>query len=398
MASTEERARRLGFAAASLSFITVFAASAAPIPLYGLYRADDGLTYGDLALTAVSYFAGALTALLVFGRLSNHLGRRPAVLLSLGLAAIACVILLHVPSVKPLIQGRILQGLACGLAASATAAFVVDNGSPRAPWLAAAVVSSGPMIGLTVGALASGALIEYGPLPRVLPYLMALASLAVCALLIVASRETGHRRPGLAASLRPRAGLPRASRRFFPVAACTFIATWALGGFYQAFGPSMATDQLGSTSALISAAVVASFMAPSLVGGRLAARLRPATAQRTGMLAFALCVMAILVSLKIGEVVPFLIASAGAGAAQGVALSGSLRSLLTQVAPDERAGALSVIFATSYGGAAVPSFVAGQLSRTFNLLEIATGYGVLAVAACVITLVAARDPAPDENL
>lgn len=258
MADGVEWPRRLGFFAAATSLVAAFAASAAPIPLYGLYRASAGLAYGDLSLTAVAYFAGAVTALLVFGRLSNHLGRRPVVLLSLGFTAVASLILLDVSSATPLVVGRVLLGLACGLASSATAAFVVNNAPANPPWLAAAVSSSAPMVGLTLGALGSGALAEFGTAPRTLPYLFVIAALLASACLVVASPETGSLRPGVLASLRPTIGLPRASRRLFPVASYTFVATWAFGGFYQAFGPSIASDQLGSTNALISAAVFSS--------------------------------------------------------------------------------------------------------------------------------------------
>ncbi len=388
------RGSRLGFVAATVSLLSAFAASAVPIPLYGIYRAADGLTYLDLSLTAVGYFAGAVTALLIFGRLSNHLGRRPVILISLGLAIAASLILLDVPSVVPLILGRILLGLACGLASSAMTAFIVDNAPEEPAWLPAAVSSSAPMVGLTIGALGSGALAQYSPMPRTLPYLVAIAALIVSAVLILVSRETSPRRPGLLASLRPRVGLPKASHALFPVASCTFVATWALGGFYQAFGPSMATDQLGSTSPLVSAAVFSSLMAPSAIGGPLAGRLSPAGAQRAGMLVFAISVGGVLLALRQAAVIPFLIASALAGAGQGATLTGSVRALLARATVHERAGAFSMIFATSYGGAAIPSLVAGQLSQTYSLLQIATGYGILAACACIVTLIAARDPAP----
>lgn len=392
MMSVTEQSRRSGFIAASVALVVAFAASAAPIPLYGIYRASSDLSYSHLSLTAVFYFAGAILALLVFGRLSNHLGRRPVILLSLGLSASASLILLDVSSVTPLIQGRFLLGLACGLASSATTAFVVDNAPADPPWLGAAMSGSAPMIGLTLGALGSGALAEYGPMPRMLPYLFVLAGLLGSGCLIVMSPETVARRPGVAASLWPTFGLPRTSHRRFPVASCIFVATWAFGGFYQAFGPAMATDQLGSTNALVSALVFSSFIAPTLLGGPLSGRLSPAAAQRIGMVAFAMAVMGVLISLRAAAVGLFLVASAVGGIAQGIALTGSFRSLLAQAKPNERAGAFAVIYATSYCGAAVPSLLAGQASRSAGLFEIACAYGLLAVLACLIALVAARNP------
>jgi MFS family permease len=380
--------------AATCSLVAVFAASASPIPLYGLYSRSDALTHADLALTAVAYFVAVMAALLVLGRLSNHVGRRPVALAALGVTALGCLILTQVHSVAPLIAGRMLQGLGAGLASSALAAFIVDSAPVSPSWLASAVTTGAPMIGLTAGALASGALAEYGPAPRSLVYLLAAGVLAACAALIVVSRETVTRTAGAAASLRPRVRIPAPARRLLPAASATFVATWALGGFYQAFGPSVAAEQLGANSPLVAAVIFASFMAPSAIGAPMAGQTAPATAQRVGMVIFALAVAVLLVALHAGAVGAFIAASAVAGTAQGATFAGSLRALLAAATPADRAGLLSAIYLISYGGAAVPGLIAGQLSRTLGLFDIALGYGALAALACLITLSAARDVPP----
>ena len=384
--------RSIGFLAATASMLVAFAASATPIPLYDIYRRADGLTYSDLSLTAVVYFIGAITALLFFGRISNHLGRKPTTLLAFGLSAVACLILLDVDGPMPLIVARLLLGLSCGLASSAIAAFVVDSAPPSLHWLSAVIVGNSPMVGLTVGALASGALVEYGPYPRTLCYLVVLGGLAAVTALVVASRETVGRNPGLVASFRPVFSLPQADPRLYPVSACLFVATWALGGFFQAYGPSIAADQLGSRSTLTAAVVFSSFLLPSAIGGPLSAKLSPARAQRIGIVVFTLAVGGVILTIKLSMIGAFLAMCAIAGAAQGVALTGSIRSLLDGVSARDRAGVLSLIYATSYTGAAVTSFAAGQLSKVLSMLQLVTCYGGLAVAACVITLVFAREP------
>lgn len=385
---------RIGFVAAAASLVAIFAASASAIPLYEFYRRADDLTHADLAMTAVAYFLAVIVALLVLGRLSDHLGRRPVALLALALAAAGTLVLTDVHSVTPLIAGRALQGLGCGLASSAIAAFVVDSAPSSTGSLASAVATASPMTGLTIGALGSGALAEYGPAPRTLAYLLLTGVLALCAVLVLLSRETVRRAPGTLASLRPRVHVPAAARRLMPAACSIFVATWAFGGFYQAFGPSVTADQLGTTSPLVAAAVFASFNAPSAVGAAFAGRAAPATVQRASMAVFTLAVIAALAALGGGTVVPFLIASAVAGLAMGAAFAGSMRALLRTATAAERAGLLSAIYLISYSGAALPNFIAGQLSQTMTLFHIALGYGALAAVACAITLVAARAPRP----
>src|SRR4051794_33095038 len=114
-----------------------------------------------------------MVALVVLGRVSNHVGRRPVAIAALLLTAAGTLVLTQVHSVEPLIAGRVLQGIGCGLATSALAAFIVDSAPASPAWLASAVTTGSPMVGLTLGALGAGALAEYGPAPRTMAYLLA---------------------------------------------------------------------------------------------------------------------------------------------------------------------------------------------------------------------------------
>lgn len=391
-ANNSVRRRRLAFVAASASLVATFAASASPIPLYNTYRAAAGITNADLSLTVVGYFVGTIGALLCLGRLSNHLGRRPASLLTLALLAAGCLVLLRVPSIGPLVAGRFLMGLGAGLASSSLTSFIVDAAPARPAWVASVVTSQAPMLGLTIGALASGSLTQYGPAPTITVYLAMIAGLVVCAGLIVASPETAAPAPGLLASLRPRVFLPPRAPRLVPVAACVFVSTWAMGAFYQAFSPSIVADQLHSRNAVVVALVFSAYMAPSVVGAPIGGRFRPATAQRLGMGIFLVGMAGILGSLVAVTIVGFLIASVVAGAGQGIAVSASIRGLLHGTSPAERAPVLAATYLLCYTGAMVPSLIAGQLSHAFSLVQLTLGYGALAVIATVVTLIGARDP------
>ena len=110
--STNYSAR--SFIAATIALLVIFGASATPIPLYEVYHQTKGVSYESLSITAVVYFIGAVTALLFFGRISNHLGRKITTLLAFGLAAAAMLLFLTVESAFPLILGRFLLGLVVG--------------------------------------------------------------------------------------------------------------------------------------------------------------------------------------------------------------------------------------------------------------------------------------------
>ena len=68
----------------------IFVASSSPVPIYNIYRAENGITNADLSLSVVAYFAGTILALVCLGRLVNHLGRKPVSLATLIVCRTSC--------------------------------------------------------------------------------------------------------------------------------------------------------------------------------------------------------------------------------------------------------------------------------------------------------------------
>ena len=387
-----DRRHRLAFGSAVAALAISFAANAAPVPLYNVYRSQDGLTNGAVSLAVVAYSFGTIAALLLLGRLSNYWGRRRTAIASVVLVVLGCLMLLEVHSTGSLVAGRLLMGVGSGVASTSLTAYIVDTAPSRPAWLASVASSQGPMFGLAVGAVGSGALVEFAPWPRQLVYAVIVVLLVLTALLIALSPETVTPRVGAWRSLRPQVGLPGRVTHLVPVAAAVFLATWATGSFYQALVPALVEDQLHTTSPLTIGLVFASYMAASAFGAPLAGRFRPATAQRIGMLAFLVAMAGIITAISFGRLPLFIAATVLAGASQGVAISATVRGLLFGSTLADRAPIFSVIYLLSYSGAAFPSLIAGALSDTVSLPTIALGYGGLTLAATAFTVLAARDP------
>jgi MFS family permease len=365
------------------------------IPLFNIYRAEDGFTNAGISTTVVAYSVATLTTLLVLGRLSNHLGRRPTSVASLVLLLLGCALLLNVHDIGILIAGRLLMGLGAGLASSSITSYIVDAAPARPAWLASVASSQTVMLGLAVGAIASGALVQFGPWPRQLIFLVVIALLLASLALILVSPETVTRMPGAWRSLRPRVHVPARVRSLLPVAAAVFLATWAAGAFYQAFVPALVEDQLHTSSPLVVGLVFAAYMATSVLGAPLGGRFAPAAAQRLGMLAFLAGMIGIIAAIATGTLALFIAATIVAGASQGIAISAATRGLLHGSTLADRAPIFSVIYLLSYSGATIPALIAGQLSNTFSLPQIALGYGALALIATLFTVIAAHNPRTD---
>lgn len=371
-----------------LSFIAVFFASGTPVPLYNTYRAEDGVTAAGLAVATVLYLATTAVALLTMGRLSNHFGRRPVAIAAVLCAAVGCAVMLNVHSLTEMVAGRMVQGIACGVASSALGSYVLDLALTLPGWIGPVITSNTPPFAIPLGALLSGTLVQYVPAPRTLIYTLVIVLLVVLAALLTRCPETIQPKPGALASLRPRVFIPRGEGRLLFAVGTTLVATWALSGFYQAFSPVLAADELGTTNALVVALVFSSIVVLSPAGGLLTGGVRAVVAVRAGMTLFVVATGAILVALHVSEIWWFLAVSGVAGIAQGATNAGGMRAILGRVGPEERAGLLSTLYLISYSGAAVPGLLAGHFATFVAPDHIAYGYGALILVAAVITMIA----------
>jgi MFS family permease len=86
--------RTAGFWLATVVFFLVFAVAAAPSPLYGVYQAQ--WKFSAIVLTAVFaiYALFLLVTLLIFGSVSDHLGRRRVISVALFGNAGVCALFL----------------------------------------------------------------------------------------------------------------------------------------------------------------------------------------------------------------------------------------------------------------------------------------------------------------
>src|SRR6516164_5245226 len=101
-------------------------ASITPSPLYARYAALWHFSPMTLTLVYAVYAFGVLASLLLAGRASDVVGRRPVLLASLAGLAAATTLFLLADSVAWLFFARALQGLATGAAISAASAAMLD--------------------------------------------------------------------------------------------------------------------------------------------------------------------------------------------------------------------------------------------------------------------------------
>src|SRR3954462_2867651 len=154
-----------------LSFVLVAAviglalfASGTPSPLYGTYRELWGFSPLVLTLVYATYAFGVLATLMLAGRLSDEVGRRPVLIAALTALMGASVLFMVADSVVWLFVARAIQGLATGLALSAASAALLDLHPTRDP-VGVGLNGVASAAGLGLGVLVSALFVELLPAP-----------------------------------------------------------------------------------------------------------------------------------------------------------------------------------------------------------------------------------------
>ncbi|OTN76376.1 hypothetical protein A5886_001453 [Enterococcus sp. 8G7_MSG3316] len=387
LSSVNKKNTTLSFWFATLSLITLFAASASPIPLYSIYRNSIGLTTESISLTAVFYFIGCIISLIILSRLSNYLGRKPVSVVAQLLGMTGLLLLLTATSPLGIIEARFFQGLACGLASSVMSVFIVESSANKSLTLVNAITGSSVLVGLAFGGLLSGVFVQINSHGSKYIYWLLFILLAICSVGILKGKESIPKRIGAIKSLRPQIKIPIEARKYLPSAIGIFAGTWAIGGYFQAFSSTIGVTVFHMNSPIISAIILASFMAPNLLGSSLSGRLNQIRGENIGILIFMLCIMMMYISFLVKLFPLFLIASIVAGIAQGIAYSSAMQALLIKSREEEKAGVLSVIYFISYGGAALPSFILGRFSNHLDFYQISLTYLIIVLLLGSLTLI-----------
>ncbi len=382
----EALSRRHSFWALGAVLALFLAAAAVPTPLYVVYQDEWDFSATTLTLVFALYVFALLAALLIFGRLSDHVGRRPLIAAAIGLEVVAMALFVVADSVALLGGARIVQGVATGLAMTALGAALVDLNPPEDPRLAGIVSGIAPIGGIAVGALLAGALVEYGPWSTSLVYLLVLAGLAAAALAVWRMPESGSRRPGALASLRPALRVAPRLRPQLLSLVPILVASWGLGGLYLSLGPSVAAEVFGMSNHVVGGLVVSLLCG---TGALVVVVLRAADPQRVLMLAAAFLAAGLaitLVGLLAETIVLAALGTLVAGVGFGAAARGTFGTIAAIALPDERGGLFAVFYVISYSAFSLPALAAGLASTEAGLRPTAIVY---AAAALVLSLLAA---------
>jgi len=370
---------------ALLASIVLFflAGSAAPTPLYPVYQAAWGFSPVTVTVVFGIYALAVLATLLTFGSLSDHVGRRPVLIVATLTQALTMMIFASAHGLAALVVARVVQGLSTGAAIGAIGAGLLDIDRSRGT----IANSVAPMAGTATGGILSGLMVQYLPAPTHLVYLVLGVIFVVQAGGVALMPETVAPRPGALASLRPRLRVPAGLRGAVLLAAPALVASWALAGFYGSLGPALVRRILASSSFVVGGLTLFVLAGSGAVTVLLLRRWPALRMMNFGAAALIVGVGLTLVATAHGMAPLFFAGAALAGAGFGTGFQGAIRTVLPRTAAADRAGVLSVLFVISYLGMGVPAVLGGlRVVHGGGLFATSREYGAAVMALAALAL------------
>jgi len=381
---------RIAFALVAAIIGLALFASGTPSPLYGTYRALWGFSPVVLTLVYATYAFGVLATLILAGRISDEVGRRPVLLTALATLMGATVVFMVADSVVWLFVARGIQGLATGLALGAASAALLDLHPRRDPagvGLTNGVVSAG---GMGLGVLVSATFVELLPAPRVLPYVALFVLFAIAFVGVARMPEPVDRRSS--PRLTPqRPSVPTVVRGPFALAALAVVSSWSVGGLFLSLGPQLSATLFHTNDHLVAGLSVFALAGSGAAAQLLFGRTAPWLGAAAGSVALSTGLLLIVLAAATESSAVYIAGAVIGGAGFGVAFLGALRALSAAIPPAHRAEVMSAFYVVAYAALSLPAILAGVVVTPLGLEPTFELFGaVIAGLALVVAAMALR--------
>lgn len=384
--------RRAGFALVAYAFAVTMLGTTLPTPLYPLYQQRIGFSGLMVTIIFAAYAVGVIVALVLFGRLSDEIGRRRTLLPGLVLSAASAVAFLVAGGLALLFVGRVLSGLSAGIFTGTATAALLDLVPEERHGRATLFATAANMGGLGSGPLLAGLLAEYAPLPVRLCFVVDLALLAVAIVGILAIPETVDVRAR--AQLRVQ-GLvvPREGRGTFIRAATAGFAGFAVLGLFTAVAPAFLGKILDLPDHALTGAVVFAVFVASTAGQLALERFPARLALPAGCVVLVAGMALIAAALEAHSLGLLVAGGVVAGLGQGLSFRAGLASVNAAAPAEQRGAVASSFFMVAYVAISIPVVGVGVLAELTSLQTagvVFSGFVAALAAAAAVSLVRRR--------
>jgi predicted MFS family arabinose efflux permease len=372
--------RSTSFWIVAFAFLIVMAFATLPSPLYGIYKVRDDLSSLTITIVYAVFAAGTIAVLLAENRIAGRIGRRGAMLGSVLVMMLAAGILAVWHGLPVLVVGRLLTGVAAGLAAGTAITYLIElrlRAQPGSSIVWPRTVGTSISVGaLGVGPLIAGCLAQWARWPLTLPYLVMLGLGVIVLIGLWFVPETGTLMKRVPPTDKPK---KRSARLPVPAAAGT-LAAFSANGLFAGLAGLILAITLGRTSHALAGAtlflvfscgVLSQVATPKLAAPRV-------LALGTILMLIGLAFLVVSVRLSTPSLALFLISGALIGGGVGAVFKGTTGIVLATAAPEDRLILTSRLLVVLYVGLSIPVVGAGiALDQGASIPNTVLGFAIL---------------------
>lgn len=353
--------------------------------VYPLYAQQYGVSeFVTTALFAL-YPVTLVASLILWGSLSDTLGRRRVLLIGVSIVAVGTVPFVFMDHLVALFAGRGLQGVGVGIAMGAASAALVEHSPRRGTTFASSINTAATASGTAISLLSGGALVEYAPAPTRLPFVTLLTATIglLCLLCFLADARVSQ-----AKSWRPTPlHLPTANRGSFWLGVVSISVAFVMGAVILAVGAQIAGDLVGADNALLAALPLASWAVAILPASMWAQRREPHRASLVGGVLAVFGLAAMMLAAGYGSLAVFVLATIISGASYGLMFYGGIGLVNEAALRDARAATLSTMYLVAYFAQGATAVVIGWAASVWGLATaMAAGLPVIATLSVGVTI------------
>jgi predicted MFS family arabinose efflux permease len=363
----------------AFAFLIVMAFATLPSPLYGIYKVRDNLSSFTITVIYAIFAAGTIAALLAETRIASRVGRRGVMLGAVAIMMVAAALLAAWKDLPVLIVGRLLTGVAAGLAAGTAITYLIElrlRADPGASMVRARTIGTSINVGaLGAGPLVAGCLAEWASWPLTLPYLVVLGLGAVAFVGLCFVPETGT------PASHPTANQPKRRAPRLPVpAASGTMAAFAASGLFAGLAGLILAVTFGRTSHALAGATLFLVFSCGVVSQLATSKLRASSVLALGTASMLAGLALLVVSIRIStpSLALFLISGALIGAGVGAVFKGTTGIVLEAAAPEDRLAMTSRLLVVLYLGLSIPVVGAGiALDQGASIANTVLAFGLI---------------------
>lgn len=355
------------------------AISGVPSPLYDSYQREWGFSALTLTVVFAVYAVAALVALLIVGKLSDSIGRKPVLVTAQVMLLAGLVLFVEAKSVGWLMAARALHGAAIGSVAATAGAALLDlrpgHGTAIGRFTGIALT-----FGMTAGVLGGAVLGQLAPNPLVTPYLVVGGAILLTLAGTVAMPEPLAARAPLDLRIRPR--VPAEIRTSFWFTAVSTAATWTVLGLYLSLIPGLASRDAGSTDLLVGGTIVAALIGTGAIVQLFTHRISALRLAIGGDLLLGAGLVLSVAAAAAHSTWAIYLTAVVMGTGLGPSFSGSLRHLSAVVPAGQRGQVMSAYYLVGYLSLAIPAILAGLVASHLGLTPTYVAFGVVVAVVC----------------